>query len=399
MRDPPLILVVDDNADNREIVEAGLGSRGYAIATAADGEEALATARERLPDLVLLDVMMPRLDGLEVCRRLKGDAGLPFLPVILLTARAGQECVVEGLDAGADEYLAKPVDQVALLARVRSMLRIKAQHDLIRAQRAEIAAWNRTLERRVAEQVDQIERLARLRRFVAPQVADVILAAGGEALLESHRREVAVLFCDLRGFTAFAEQAAPAEVMGVLGEYHERVGALIHRHEGTLERFAGDGLMVLFNDPVPCAEPEARAVALALDIRDRVGALAEGWRARGFALGCGVGVARGEATLGRIGFAGRSDYSAIGSVTNLAARLCAEARDGQILVSAAVAEAVRRTARGTSLGARGLKGFRAPVPVYEIERRAAGEPGEERAVGREGRSLDHLVSAEQQRFR
>jgi len=368
VRDPPLILVVDDNADNRDIVEASLGSRGYATATAADGEAALAVARERLPDLVLLDVMMPKLDGFEVCRRLKGDAALPFLPVVLLTARTGLEDVVEGLEAGADEYLTKPVDHAALVARVRSMLRIKAQHDLIEAQRAEIAAWNRTLERRVAEQLEQLERLARLRRFVAPQVADVIMATGGEALLESHRREVAVLFCDLRGFTAFAEQASPAEVMRVLGEYHERVGSLIHRHEGTLERFAGDGLMVLFNDPVPCAEPETRAVVLALDVRDQVGALAADWRSRGFALGCGIGIASGWATLGRVGFAGRSDYSAIGSVTNLAARLCAEAKDGQVLVSAAVREAVRSTARSTCLGTRSLKGFQVPVPVFEVHR-------------------------------
>jgi adenylate cyclase len=366
VREPPLILVVDDHADNREILEARLASRGYATAAAADGEAAIDAARAFLPDLILLDVMMPRLDGFEVCRRLKGDPSLPYMPIILVTAKTALRDVVAGLEAGADEYLTKPIEHAALVARVRSILRTKRLHDQVSAQAAELAGWNRTLERRVAEQVEQIERLARLRRFLAPQIADVILSTGGEALLESHRREVVVLFCDLRGFTAFAERAPPAEVMRVLREYHEAVGALIHRHEGTLERFLGDGLMVLFNDPVPCADPELRAVRLALDVRERLGALAAGWRTRGFALGCGIGVARGEATLGRIGFEGRSDYTAVGSVANLAARLCAEAGDGQILISAEVDAAVRGASRTAALGAMSLKGFRAPVPVFAV---------------------------------
>jgi class 3 adenylate cyclase/CheY-like chemotaxis protein len=366
MRDPGLILVVDDNPDNREILQAGLGSQGYATVAAVDGEEALRSAREHLPDLILLDVMMPKLDGLEVCRRLKADASLPFMPIILVTAKVGLADVVVGLEAGADEYLAKPFEHAALVARVRSILRIKALHDKVQAQAVELASWNETLERRVADQVTEIERVGRLKRFLPPQVTQLITSAEGEGLLESHRREVTVVFCDLRGFTAFAERASPDEVMGVLHEYHGALGPLIHRFEGTLERFLGDGLMVLFNDPVACPDPAERAVRMALAMRDAVDRLATSWRQRGFALGFGIGIAQGEATLGRIGFEGRYDYAAIGRVPNLSARLCAEAADRQILVSRPVADAVARIAVARPLSPILLKGFAGPVPVFAI---------------------------------
>ena len=195
------------------------------------------------------------MDGLEACRRLKSDPSLGFVPIILVTARADSKDVVAGLEAGADEYLTKPVDQPALVARVRSMLRIKELHDRAKQQAAELAAWNDSLERRVAEQVVQIERASRLKRFLSPQVADLVLASPTMEPLESHRREVTVVFCDLRGFTAFAEIAEPEEVMTVLREYHAALGALIHEFEGTLERFVGDGVLVLFNDPIPCPDP------------------------------------------------------------------------------------------------------------------------------------------------
>ena len=368
MRDPPLILIVDDNPDNREILEARLASQGYATATAADGEEALAAARGSPPDLILLDVMMPKLDGLEVCRRLRADRSLPFVPIILVTAKTALQDVVAGLDAGADEYLTKPVEHAALVARVRSILRAKTLHDTVQRQAEELAAWNRTLERRVAEQVADIERANRLRRFLAPQVADLVVSAGsGERLLlESHRREVAVVFCDLRGFTAFAERAAPEEVMGVLHEYHTALGALIHHFEGTLERFVGDGLVVLFNAPLPCPDPSVRAVRMAVAMREAARDLTSAWRRRGFELGFGVGVAYGEVTVGPIGFEGRHDYAAIGGVANLGARLCAAARDGQILVSQAVAEAIGSIAALEPLAPVAMKGFQALVPVSAV---------------------------------
>jgi adenylate cyclase len=366
MNDPPLILVVDDNATNRDILTTRLEAHGYHPLEAADGEEALALARERLPDLILLDVMMPKIDGIEVCRQLKADASLPFMPIILVTAKTDTRDVVAGLDAGADEYLTKPIDQGALVARVRSVLRLKALHDQIAQQAAELKDWNATLEARVEAQLAEIERAGRLKRFLSPQVADVV-ASGDEQALESHRRDVSVVFCDLRGFTAFSEAAEPEEVIAVLREYHANLGELIHHHEGTLERFTGDGVMVFFNDPVPCPDPAVKAVRLAVGMRERFTALAVKWRKYGYELGFGVGIAHGYATLGRIGFEGRSDYAAIGSVVNLAARLCGEAESGQIIVERKVLIAVEAMAETEELGPLTLKGFHRPVPAFNIK--------------------------------
>src|SRR5215813_8650689 len=209
MHNPARILIVDDNETNRDILATRLATHGYELKQAADGEEALIAAREQQPDLILLDVMMPKLDGVEVCRRLKGDASLPFTPIILVTAKADSKDVVAGLEAGADEYLTKPIDQMALLARVKSVLRIKDLHDKVRAQATELAVWNKSLEARVQQQVAQIERMDRLKRFLSPQIAQLIMSSGDDQVLESHRRQVTVVFCDLRGFTPFAETAEP----------------------------------------------------------------------------------------------------------------------------------------------------------------------------------------------
>jgi class 3 adenylate cyclase len=365
MNNPPRILVVDDNATNRDILTTRLKAHGYEALQAADGEEALAAVKQHRPDLILLDVMMPKLDGIETCRRLKSDNTLPFLPIILVTARADSKDVVAGLEAGADEYLTKPVDQAALVARVRSVLRIKMLHDQVQAQAADLAEWNRTLEQRVAEQVAQIERIGRLKRFLPPQVAQLV-SSGDERVLESHRREVTVLFCDLRGFTAFAEAAEPEEVIAILRDYYGALGGLIDKFEGTVERFAGDGIMVLFNDPLPCEAPWARAVQMAVAMRDGVAKLAANWRTRGHDLGFGVGIAHGFATLGCIGFEGRFQYSATGTVANLASRLCDQAQNGQILVDAKVRAEVEALAELESIGEIDLKGFRRPVTAFNV---------------------------------
>ena len=367
MRTPARILIVDDTEDNRAILERRLKIEGYQTVSAVDGEAGIEAARAHAPDLILLDVMMPKLDGFEVCRRLKADPSLPYMPIVLLTAKTAAQDIVTGLNAGADDYLTKPVDQVALVARVRAILRTKALHDQVQEQAAKLEDWNRTLERRVADQLAEIERIGRLKRFLSPHVADLV-SAGEEKVLDSHRRDVAVVFCDLRGFTAFAETAEPEEVMHVLREYHDGLGALIHAHDGTLERFVGDGLMVLFNDPLPCPDPPARAVKLAVAMRARVAGLAAGWRKHGHELGFGVGIARGYATLGRIGFEGRFDYAAIGSVPNLAARLCGEALDGQILIDSKVAAAVESLAEVEAVGALTLKGFHRPIPAHNVAR-------------------------------
>ena len=343
------------------------------------GLEALEKVCALLPDLVLLDVMMPKLDGIETVKRLKADASLPFIPVILVTAKADASDVIAGLESGGDDYLTKPVDHAALSARVRAMLRIKALHDTVQDQAkrledqaAQLAMWNSTLEERVAAQLSEIERVGRLKRFLAPQLAEMIVSTGDEGILESHRRDIVVVFCDLRGYTSFAETGEPEEVWTVLREFHAAVGPLVTRFEGTLDHFSGDGLMVYFNDPLPCTDPADRAVRMAVAMREAVGEMMSGWRRRGFDLGFGIGVAQGYATLGRIGFEERVDYTAIGTVTNLAARLCGEARDGQILLSKRVATAVEGGVRLEEIGSLALKGLSQAVAVYNVAGEVSG---------------------------
>lgn len=373
MRTPPRILIVDDQPMNVDILQTRLAVHGYDIITAMDGEAALQLARSEQPDLMLLDVMMPKMDGIEVCQRLKGDASLPFMPIIMVTAKSDSKDVVAGLDAGADEYLTKPVDQAALVARVKSMLRIKDLHDTVQeqatrleAQAVQLAEWNQMLEQRVQEQVTELERMGRLKRFFSPQLAEVVVSSGGEKLLQSHRREVTVVFCDLRGFTAFAETTEPEDVMTVLREYHHAMGTLIFQFEGTLERFTGDGMMVFFNDPLPCPDPSVRAVRMAVAMRQQMAELLEQWRKSGYELNFGIGIAHGYATLGMIGFEGRVDYAAIGPVTNLASRLCDEAQGGQILISQRVLAAVEAWVQAEPAGEFVLKGLSEPVPAFHV---------------------------------
>jgi class 3 adenylate cyclase len=236
----------------------------------------------------------------------------------------------------------------------------------LRARTEEIAAMNRELEARVAAQLGELERMSRLKRFLAPQLAEMIVAHGEEHILESHRRDIVVVFCDLRGFTTFAETAEPEEVLDFLREYHAALGPIVTRFEGTLNHFTGDGLMVLFNDPLPCPDAPERAVAMAIEMRDAVAPMQVRWRRHGRRIGFGVGIAQGYATVGQIGFAERVDYTAIGTVCNLAARLCAEAQDGQILISGRVGAAVEDTVRLEEVGDLALKGLTQAVAVYNV---------------------------------
>jgi adenylate cyclase len=365
MSEDPTVLVVDDLPQNVRLLDAVLGPRGYRVLTAQSGEEALRLMAGGPPDLVLLDIFMPGLDGYEVCRRIRQDPRTEFLPVVMITASGDQE-KRQAIEAGADDFVTKPFDQAELLARVRSLVRIKRYHDTIERQTAELTAWNQELEQRVSTQVQELERLGRLRRFLSPQLADLVVSSGDESFLDSHRREIVVVFCDLRRFTAFAETSEPEEVMGVLNQYHAALGDLIARFGGTLERFAGDGLMVFFNDPLPCEDGPARAIRMAVDMRTRLRELADGWVRRGHDLSFAAGIAQGYATLGRIGFEGRYDYAAIGSVTNLAARLCAEAAPWQILVTQRVFAEAEDVAVGEPVGELVLKGFSRPIPAFNI---------------------------------
>jgi adenylate cyclase len=376
LRTPPRILIADDNPTNLEVLRVRLNAKGYEVVTAVDGVDALARTRELEPDLILLDVMMPKLDGISVLKELKQDERLRYTPIILVTARADTVDVVNGLEAGGDDYITKPFEQAALVARIRSLLRIKELHDKVQSQTAQLkeqteqlSSWNRLLEERVATQLAEIQRIGRLERFLAPQVAQMIASSETpDSMLASHRREITVLFCDLRGFTAFNETSEPEEVMAVLREYHESLGELIFSYEGTLDRFAGDGIMIVFNDPVPCDDHTQRAVRLALDMRERVDKLAAQWRRQGHDLGFGIGIAAGYATLGQIGFEHRREYTAVGSVTNLASRLCDEARPGQIVVAQRAFSAVEQWVEAAPVGELNLKGFSRPVPAYEILR-------------------------------
>ena len=236
----------------------------------------------------------------------------------------------------------------------------------LEAQSQEVVKLNEQLERRVADQVGEIERMSRLRRFLSPQVADLIIASGMEKQLESHRREITALFCDLRGFTGFSEISDPEDVMSLLREYHAAIGEFIIKYNGTLEHYAGDGVMVLFNDPIPILNPALQAVRMALDMRTAIGALSEKWHRLGHVLGFGIGIAHGFATLGTIGFEGRFDYAAIGTVSNVASRLCDEAKSGQILISPRVMMAVEDAVTVEPAGDFALKGLHRPMAAYNV---------------------------------
>lgn len=367
------LLVVDDDEANRDMLSRRLQRLGYRVATAVDGKAALAIVDAERFDLILLDIVMPELNGYEVLQRLQANDQLRHIPVLVLSASDELDTAVRCIELGAEDYLPKPIDSVLLRARIGACLEKKRLHDqeqrhvaTIERMASELADWNRTLERRVQEQLARLERADRLKQFLPSQVAEQIVSTGDESLLESHRRHIAVLFCDLRGFTAFSETAEPEEVMGILQEYHQAVGGPIAAHEGTVEHFAGDGLMIFFNDPLPCPEPEMQAIQLAMALRTRMSEVSAGWRQRGYDLGFGMGVAAGYATLGCIGFAGRFHYGAIGSTVNLAARLCDEARDGQVLLNARTRAAVGERAEFGALPDLTLKGFSRPIRAFEV---------------------------------
>jgi class 3 adenylate cyclase len=361
-----LILVVDDNAANREMLARRLEREGHRVQLAAGGREALQLVQAQRVDLVLLDVMMPELDGYEVLRQLKADDSLRDIPVLMISAVDEIESVVRCIELGAEDYLPKPFDPVLLRARIGACLEKKRLRDREAQHVQELAEWNRTLEQRVAEQVALVEHLGRLKRFFSPQLAELIVAGGADDPLKTHRRDVTVVFVDLRGFTAFAETADPEEVMGVLREYHAEMGKLILEHEGTLERFTGDGMMIFFNDPMPIANPGEHAVRMAIAMRARVADLSGEWRKLGYELDLGIGIAQGYATIGAIGFEGRWDYGAIGPVTNLAARLCGEAKPGQILISKRVLAMTEDLLQVEPAGELALKGFHRPIPAYNV---------------------------------
>lgn len=355
---PNKILIVDDEPFNLDLLEQELMDQDYVIEKAGDGVEALEKVESFVPDIILLDYMMPKMNGIEVLKRLRENDRHKSIPVILLTAKAAPEDKVRGLDAGADDYVIKPFDSFELLARVRAMMRIKQMHDTLEG-------WNQNLAAKVQKQVEELQRMNRLKRYLSPQIAETILE-DDKSLFKSHRREITVVFLDLRGFTAFSDSTEPEEVMEVLQGYHAEMGKLIFQFNGTLVRFAGDGIMIFFNDPIPCTDHTERAVRMAVEMQARGQELRKDWLKKGYDLDLGIGLAAGYATIGNIGFEGRIDYDAIGNVTNLAARLCGEAKGGQILVDRKTLGKLEEFVEVEGPEELQLKGFTRPVAAFNI---------------------------------
>jgi adenylate cyclase len=352
------ILVVDDQRTNAEMLAGLLRNLGYDVDTALDGAAALEKMQAATPDLVVSDIMMPRMDGFELCRRIRAAPSTSLLPVILVTSADPQTERVKGIEAGADDFITKPVNWAEMFARVKSLLRTKGMQD-------EIRSWNAQLEERVRSQVQQLEQLSRLKQFFSRQVAEAIIA-GGEDLLKPHRREITAVFLDLRGFTAFTDRADPEEVLDLLRAYHATLGRTVDQFGGTLEHFAGDGMMIFFNDPFPVDAAAERAVRMAMASHEAFLPIAAAWEKLGHHVGLGIGIAQGEATLGLIGFEQRWEYAAIGNVPNLAARLCGQARAGEIILDAQTEQEVSQIADTEPIGPLILRGFQQPVPAFRL---------------------------------
>ena len=366
MTQPRKILVVDDTPGNVKLLTDLLTVKGYEVASAESGHEALARIDADCPDLVLLDIMMPGMNGYEVCQRIRQNPATEILPVVMVTALDPSQERTKGIEAGADDFLGKPVNQQELLARVRSLLRVKEYYDTTQDQKAELAEWNKKLESLVEEQLAQLEKMGDLKRFLSPHLAEMVLAGEAVDPLKPHRSAVTVVYIDLRGFTAFSQVSEPEEIMTVLNEYHAEMGALIQEFEGTIDHFVSDGIMVIFNDPVPVPNPTELAIRMVIAMRERMADLKMQWQKRGFELDCGFGIAHGYATIGAIGFGGRWDYSTIGTVANLASRLCDEAKGPQIIINQKTLPHIEDIVETEPLGLLDLKGFSKPINSFNV---------------------------------
>jgi class 3 adenylate cyclase len=352
------LFVIDDTQFNIDLIEATL-SDSYVVESCLDGESALQTIEKQPPDLILLDIMMPGMDGYEVCRRLKNNVKTRDIPVIFLTAKSDVDDETRGFDLGAVDYISKPLSIPILMARIKTHLSF---HTAVR----QLAELNQTLEMRVSDGIARIERLDQLRRFFSPAVVDLLLTDKADEYLRARRREIVVVFLDLRGYTAFTETHGPDAVMRALNEFHIAMGKIIMAYDGTVERFTGDGMMIFFNDPIEIPNPAERAVKMAIDMQKSMTQIDDEWQQRGHDMKMGIGITQGCATLGAIGFEGRRDYTAIGSVVNLAARLCGQAAGGEILCDEVVESHIRGQISATMIPELTLKGYAKPVKTFKI---------------------------------
>ena len=361
------ILIVDDIKENLELLSKQLTSQGYDVEAVDNGIEALKFSISTLPDLIMLDVNMPMLSGLDVCAQLKQHPIAKDIPIILVTADSETEDIVQGFEIGADDYLIKPYNKMEMLARVRSMLRIKDAREKLKVANEKLDDINRYLELKVQKQVQELEKVNRLRRFFSPQIVKTITSENSEAILQGHRGEITVVFLDLRNFSSFAEKTDPQEVINTVRQFHQTVGPIIYEYEGTLERFTGDGLMVFLGDPEPMPDHALKAVQMAIDIQNKIKPLVNEWQNTGLKLGLGIGIATGQAAMGSIGFEERQDYAAIGTVTNLASRLCSKAESDQILISESTYNSLNKSFNCQHIGNTGLKGFNETYSIYNID--------------------------------
>lgn len=383
------VLVVDDDAVCRRVLAHILESAGHHVTVSSCGLDGIDLCLQGTFDIMLLDLRMPGMDGFEVCRALRAEPATRVLPIVIISAEGSEEKLA-ALDAGADDFLRKTFDRSELLARVRSLVRIKRYHDTITAQSQELADLNRTLERRVQDQVEEIGRLGSLRRFCSAPVADLLLSSGDEAFLRAHRRFIAVCFFDLRGFTAFSGTTEPEELIELLGQFHDTVGSVVRQFEATVGYFGGDSVMVYFNDPLPCSDPEHKAAQMVLQATAAMRPVVALWHKLGHRLDLGIGIASGYATLGMYGFEGRFEYTPLGTVVNLAARVCAEAGPGQILITQRVHAAIEGNFDVAPIGDATLKGFPRPIPLLRL----LGPSGERSATAAAGVAADRLRRGE-----
>ncbi len=363
------VLVADDVPDNVDLVIESLDGLPYDVITASDGQEAVQKFKTSNPDIVLLDVMMPKLSGIEVCRYIKATAARRFVPVVLLTAKTASEAKVEGLDAGADDYLTKPFDPFELQARVRAMLRIKRLQDEVHAAKAQLQVLNADLERRVQNQIVEIERVNRLRRYLAPGLVESVLASEKEEGLGTipRRRELTIFFSDVRNFTQMADALEPEMVKEILDQYLDGMTEVIFRYNGTINKFMGDGIMVFFNDPRPQEDHQLRAIRCALEMRDRALDLQARLSHRLPApFWIGMGLNTGQATVGNLGSGEQVDYTAVGAAVNLAARLQGFSLNNEVICSAATYEPVREFVVLRNERKENIRGFAAPIKIAEI---------------------------------